>query len=349
MTEALEERFALWVSSRYAFAVSSGSSALQLACHALDLRPDDEVLMPALSFVAAANAVLHCGGVPVFVDVADRETPVVSVDTLDRAVTPKTRGICVMHYGGFPCAMDTIMDFARDHGLWVIEDAAHAPGARWQGIPCGSWGDVACFSFFGNKNMTCAEGGMIVTRRDDVAGRIRELRSHGMSSLSWDRYRGHAHSYDVTAAGFNFRMDDVRAAILQCQLNSIGDYNRARAERVDWYRAILGDDARWSIPFLSHPGESANHLFVVVFRSSGDREKVIRALKAEGIQSSIHYPPIHQFSFYRKLSLPVTDLKHTEALAERILTLPLFPGMSRNQVETVCDAVDRSLAVRAAP
>jgi dTDP-4-amino-4,6-dideoxygalactose transaminase len=326
----------------HAIAVSSGTAALHLAFTALGLQPGDEVLTPSLNFVAAANCIWHAGGIPRFVDVASIEQPLISPEILERAITPRTRGVCVMHYGGYACDMDAIVEVGRRHGIWVVEDAAHAPGASWKGIPCGAWGDVGCFSFFGNKNLTCGEGGMIVTASDVAAQKIKALRSHGMSSLTWDRYLGHQSSYDVVEAGFNYRIDDLRAAILSVQLSALAEINRRRAARVAWYRELLGRDARWYIPFADHPGKSAYHLFAIVLDEGIERVRVMEQLKALSVQSSVHYPPVHQFAFYRGLSLPQTDLRVTEALGRRLLSLPLYPDMTREQVEWVSNSLRRA-------
>jgi dTDP-4-amino-4,6-dideoxygalactose transaminase len=343
-TEALEREFERRFQIRHAIAVSSGTAALQLAFLALLRSPGDEVVLPALNFVAAANTILHVGAVPRFADVDSISAPLASAETLERAITPKTRGICVMHYGGYPCGMDAIVDLARQRKLWVVEDAAHAPGAAWKGIACGRWGDIACFSFFGNKNLTCAEGGLVATESDDLAKKLRLLRSHGMDSLTWDRFRGHSFSYDVTTPGFNFRMDDLRAALLRVQLRSLARFNHLRRERVQWYRRLLEPDPRWAITFDHYGGTSAFHLFTVVLAEGISRRAVMRFLRSRGIQTSIHYPPIHQFTYYRGLALSHSDLKLTNDLGRRILTLPLFPSMSDEQVELVCasfrDAID---------
>jgi dTDP-4-amino-4,6-dideoxygalactose transaminase len=337
-TEALERECARYFGVRHAVAVSNGTAALHLAFLALQLSAGDEVVTPAFNFVAATNAMLHLRAVPRFADVDSMAAPVVSAESLERVITPRTRGICVMHYGGYSCRMDGIADLARKHRLWIVEDAAHAPGASWDGIPCGRWGDIACFSFFGNKNLTCGEGGLVVTENEDLAKRLRLLRSHGMDSLTWDRYRGHSFSYDVLVPGFNFRMDDIRAALLRVQLRSLDRFNRLRKERVHWYRQLLGADPRWTIAFENHPGESAYHLFAVVLSPEIPRAGVMRFLKSRGIQTSIHYPPIHQFSCYRELSLSQDNLQLTEDLGRRILTLPLYPHMTLAQVELVCGA-----------
>jgi dTDP-4-amino-4,6-dideoxygalactose transaminase len=342
-TDALEREFENYLGVRHALAVSSGTAALHLAFRALELSPGDEVATPAFNFVAAANTILHLGGIPCFADVHAMNAPVASAETLEKVLGPRTRGICVMHYGGYPCRMDSIIDFARSRGLWVVEDAAHAPGAAWNGTACGRWGDIACFSFFGNKNLSCAEGGMVTTDSDELASKLRLLRSHGMNSVTWDRFRGHSFSYDVTVPGFNYRMDDIRAALLRVQLRSLKRFNSLREERVQWYRQLLGQDPRWIIPFEEYAGTSAFHLFVVVLAEGIPRREVMCFLKAHGIQTSIHYPPIHRFTCYRKRSHSHRDLARTDELGRRILSLPLFPEMTPEQVEFVCSSLRRAV------
>ncbi len=345
-TQALEQDWKEYLNVRHAVAVSSGTAALHLAFHALGLGQGDEVVIPSLNFVAAANTALHFGAIPRFADVASVSMPLVSEETIRSAINENTQGIVVMHYGGYPCAMDAIVELARKHGLWIVEDAAHAPGASFNGIACGKWGDVACFSFFGNKNISCGEGGLIVTGRDDIARKLLKLRSHGMSTLTWDRFRGHSFSYDVAVAGYNFRMDDIRSALLRIQLRSLDVFNDLRRERVAWYRSLLGADSRWIIPFEVFEGKSACHLFAIVLEKDISRDAVMSFLKSKRIQTSIHYPPTHQMSHYRGMNMSRNPLPITEDIGRRILTLPLFPGMTHEQVELVCssfhEAVDEA-------
>ena len=343
--KALEEEFAAKIGSRYAVAVSSGTAALHLAFLALGLKKGEDVMTPSLTFVAAPNMMLQIGASPAFADVESINEPVVSAATLERALTPDTRGICVTHYGGYSCKMDEIMKFARRRKLWVVEDAAHAPGASWKNVPCGRWGNIGVFSFFGNKNITCAEGGMAVTDNASLARRMRLLRSHGMNSVTWDRFKGHAFSYDVTMPGFNYRLDDLRASLLRAQLRSLDRFNTLRNERTGWYRGLLSGDARWSLPFDGYEGVSSHHLFTVVLGEKISRVNVMRHMKECGVQTSIHYPPAHRFSCYRKLNLKRPSLANTEKIGRRILTLPMYPGLTENQVvyvaETFRDAVGK--------
>ena len=184
---------------------------------------------------------------------------------------------------------------------------------------------------------------MVATENDELAKKLRLLRSHGMDSLTWDRFRGHSFTYDVTIPGFNFRMDDIRASLLRVQLRSLNRVNRLREERVNWYRQLLGRDPRWTVPFDDYPGTPAYHLFTVVLAEGSRRHEIMRYLKAEGIQTSIHYPPIHQFRCYRKLAPVQPDLKNTNQLGLRILSLPLFPKMTFEQVKLVCDCFKDAL------
>jgi dTDP-4-amino-4,6-dideoxygalactose transaminase len=343
-TQLLESEMCRFLGVKHAIAVSSGTAALHIALLALGVKGGTEVLTPSLTFVAAANVILHSGGVPRFVDVESETSPLVSVSNLESSLTPATRGIIVMHYGGYPCGMPEIMKWAGERGLWVIEDAAHAPGVSIGGSMCGSFGDIGCFSFFGNKNISCAEGGLVVTQRDDLANSIRALRSHGMDSLTWDRYRKDRISYDVLRPGFNYRIDDLRASLLRIQLQALTGIKERRRMKVLQYRDRLRHNNHWTIPFLGADTDSAYHLFVIVLDKGISREKLMCYLMDRGVQTSIHYPPVHLFSCYREFHLGHAGLAVTESLGRRLVTLPLFPGMSEGQVDLVCEALQAAVA-----
>jgi dTDP-4-amino-4,6-dideoxygalactose transaminase len=211
-----EKAFAEFCAVRHALAVANGTAALHLALLAAGCGPGDEVVLPSLNFVAAANAIAHTGAEPVFCDVLGPHDLNLDPTDLEAAVGPRTKAVVVLHYGGFPCDMEAVHEIAELRGLTVIEDAAHAPGGTWQGKMCGSLGLAGCFSFFSNKNLPIGEGGMIVTDDEDLANRIRLLRSHGMTTLTWERHRGHASSYDVVAQGFNYRLNCRRDPGFPC-------------------------------------------------------------------------------------------------------------------------------------
>jgi dTDP-4-amino-4,6-dideoxygalactose transaminase len=263
-------------------------------------------------------------------------------DDVARKVTPRTRAVCPVHYAGHAADTTALRAIAERAHAALLEDCAHAPLARVEtGACCGTVGDVGAFSFFGNKNLTTGEGGMLTTMRDDVAARLRLLRSHGMTTGTWDRARGHAFSYDVVEVGTNARLDEVRAAIGLVQLGRLAEGNRARGAHVARYRERLAGVPGLGMPFASRdPARAAHHLFVVLLPEGSDRDAVMGAMKARGIQTSIHYPPTHRFSAYAdaRATLPVT-----ERVATRLLTLPLWPTMTTAQVDLVADALREAL------
>jgi dTDP-4-amino-4,6-dideoxygalactose transaminase len=230
--------------------------------------------------------------------------------------------------------------------LVVIEDAAHAPGSRLGGLMLGTWGQMGCFSFFSNKNMTTGEGGMLVTDDDALADKLRILRSHGMTSLTWDRHKGHAWSYDVVDLGYNYRIDEIRSALGRAQLARLEGNNQRRRELTVLYHELLDELCpAVGVPFQQHPGLSASHLLPVLLPQGVRRETCMEHLKARGVQTSIHYPPIHRFSAYRELDgHRKSDLKRTEMLAARQLTLPLYPTLSSRDVSYVVESLQEAIA-----
>ena len=337
-----EVEFARFCGTESAIAVANGTAALHLALLALGCGPGDEVIITSLNFVAVANVIGHVGATPVFCDIKSPADLNVDPDDLETAVTPATKAIVAMHYGGHPCQMDAVQEIARRHGLAVIEDAAHALGASWQDQMCGAIGDIGCFSFFANKNLSTAEGGMIVTNNDRLAERIRLLRSHGMTTLTWDRHQGHAHSYDVIERGFNYRLDELRAAIGLVEIRRLRERNAARARIVEQYRAELHGIQGLQLPFRDDE-IAAHHLAVVVLPDGCSRDALRARLTSSGIQTSVHYPPIHRFSYYQGLGarrrLPVT-----EEVADRLVTLPLYPHMRDVDVSAVTTAALKAIS-----
>lgn len=343
--EAFEEAFATYVGSRHAVAVSSGTAALHLALLATGCGPGDEVIVPSLTFVAAANVVRHAGATPIFCDIRGPDDLNLDPGDVGAAVTERTKAVMVLHYAGYPCDMDSIGALADEHDLVVVEDAAHAPGATWRGKPCGSIAAAGCFSFFANKNLPIGEGGMVVTDDDAVAARLRLLRSHGMTTLTLDRARGHAASYDVRVAGFNYRLDEVRAGMGNVQLRRLDAYNEARRRIVLRYRAGVDSIDGVTMPFAEIPRHATTsaHLAVVLLPERADRDAVRERMRAAGIQTSVHYPPIHAFSAY-EADGRARPLPRTDEVAGRLLTLPLFPHLRDEQVDDVLTELAAALA-----
>jgi dTDP-4-amino-4,6-dideoxygalactose transaminase len=284
------------------------------------------------------------GATPVFADISGLEEPTIDPHEIARRMTPRTRAVLVMHYGGYLCRMGEIHEICQKHGVALIEDACHAVGASYldpagrppHGLKAGNLGDVACFSFFSNKNLATGEGGMITTSREDVAERLRLLRSHGMSTLTWDRHRGHASSYEVTTHGFNYRLDEIHAALGRCQLARLEGNISRRGEFVAAYRSKLTDLPGWVVSF---PGrdDSGFHLMVAVAPDAESRERVARQMRAAGIQTSLHYPFIPGFAAFARF--PAAGLEASRLFAQRAITLPLFPTMTFDQVEKVCSVL----------
>jgi dTDP-4-amino-4,6-dideoxygalactose transaminase len=344
VTQAFEQEFAASVGARHAIAVSNATAALHLACQACGIGPGDEVIVPSLSFVATANAVRYVGATPIFADITSENDLTISVQSIADRLTPQTRAIIVMHYGGYACDMPAILALARQHDLAVIEDAAHASGAWLEGRALGTWGRVGCYSFFSNKNMTTGEGGMLVTDEDALADQLRSLRSHGMTSMTWDRHKGHAWSYDVSALGYNYRIDEIRSAIGRVQLAKLKDFNAGRARVAAWYGEALQELVpTLGIPFQSHRGETCHHIYPVLLPVGADRLAFMESMKSQQIQTSIHYPPIHTFSAYRDLRPAEGALPVTEEVARREVTLPLYPAMTEADVLAVAQAVQKAL------
>lgn len=338
--DRLEKAFTLsfGVDNGCAVAVTNGTAALHLALLAHNIGPGDEVICPSLTFVADANVIFHAGAKPILADVVSTDDWTICPDDIKRKISNRTKAIIVVHYGGYPCHMDKILELANNKKIAIIEDACHGPLSEWRGQKLGTIGDAGCFSFFSNKNMTSGEGGMVITKSPDIADRARALRSHGMTTSSFERFKGHAFGYDVTDIGYNYRLDEIRAAIATKQLEKLPNANLKRATVTRTYRNLIANKLPdISVPFANQNGNLAHHIFPVLLPENGpQRNDVMEALKERGVQTSIHYRPIHTFSAYRNRT---SNLPITESVMNRILTLPLFPTMSERQVGYVVDSL----------
>jgi len=340
VTEKFENDFAEYLGGGYATAVSSGTAALHLATICLDLKEGDEVILPSLTFVATANSIVYTGAKPVFADIVGLDDLNISPQEIEKKITKRTKAILVMHFGGYPCDMEAIMSIARKHRLYVVEDAAHAPGAEYKGKKCGAIGDLGCFSFFSNKNLVTGEGGLVFTRNKNFAEKVRMMRSHGMKSLSWDKYRGRLSSYDIEQLGYNYRTTEIQSALGSVQLKKLGRNNMKRERLVRVYLKEFQRVEGIFLPFLKPKGSPSYHLFPLLLADHIDREKVMENLKMFGIQTSVHYPPVHLFSFYQKrFGYRVGMLPKTEEISRREITLPLHPLMSVKDVKWIAEKV----------
>lgn len=335
-TELLEQEFAAFCGVKHAIAVSSCTTALHLANLAIGVKEDSEVICPSLTFAATSNCVLYTGGKVVFADITSPDNWTISPEDIAKKITSRTQAIIVMHYGGFTCQMDEIKKIAQTNKIPVIEDAAHAPGSTYKEWKLGAIGDISCFSFFSNKNISTGEGGIICTNNDEYASQIKSMRSHGMTSGTIDRHRGHAFSYDVTVLGYNYRMDEMHAALARAQLKKLSAGNDNRRKAADRYKNRLKSIDKIKIPFANSSADANYHIFPILLDIGIDRQRLMVFLREQGIQTSIHYPPVHKFSYYCKLMGEQT-LPLTEYIAGHELTLPVFAGITDAQVDYVVD------------
>jgi len=338
MTQEFESQFSKFLGCKYCIMVSSGTAALHLANLAIGIKEEDEVICPSLTFVAGANSIRYTGAKPIFADIESQNDLCISPNDIEKRITKKTKAIQVMHYAGYPCQMDSIVEIAKKYDLYIIEDSAHAIGSLYKGRKCGTIGDIGCFSFFSNKNLSIGEGGMLVTNKKDFYYKAKLLRSHGMTSLSWDRAKGHAFSYDVIENGFNYRIDEIRPAIGLIQLKQIEEKNTKRKKLVEYYKKKLFEISFINIPFMDYKEESCFYIFPILLDKSINRKEFMLYLKKQGIQSSIHYPPIHLFSSYKKQYLK-TSLPVTEYIGKNEITLPLYPMMNLKDIDYISDTI----------
>lgn len=330
-----EAAVAEFTGARHAIAVSSGTAALHLLLAALGVGVDDEVVMPALTFVGAANVVLHTGARPRFADIADIRRPWVSADEVRAAIGPRTRALMTMSYGGRPGDLPELVALAEETGIPLIEDAAHAFGSRLDGRHAGTWGTAGALSFFSNKNLAIGEGGMVLTDEDDLASKVTLLRSHGLTRQTWTRHSAGSPHYDVETPGFNYRLDEPRAALGLARLRRVEASNAARAKLVEEYTSMLGESG--AVSLIDRQPGGADHLFPILVRNRGSRESLLTELGHRGIQASVHYPSITSLAAYRSADAEL--LPKTNEYASRTISLPLFPEMSEAQLDLVVDAV----------
>jgi dTDP-4-amino-4,6-dideoxygalactose transaminase len=337
--QEFEAAYADFLGCSHAVALSSCTAALHLAYLAVGIGPGDELVVPSMSFAATSNAVLYCGGTPVFADIVGRHDLGIDVADVAERITGRTKAVCAMHYAGYPAAVDRLRELCDARGIALIEDAAHAPSADLDGRKLGTWGAAGCFSFFSNKVLSVGEGGLLATDDDEVADRVRSLRSHGMTSGTWDRHRGHAETYDIVDLGFNYRMDEPRAALGLSRLRRVDAEIEQRRALVRGYRERLAGVERITLPYAHEDvNRSSCYVMPALLDPAVDRRAFRQALSERGIQTSILYPAIHEFTEYRR-RYPDVSLPRTEDAARTQVTLPLFPHMTESQLDRVCQAV----------
>ncbi len=339
-TEEFENSFSEYLGEGvFCLAVSSCSAALHMALLAHDIGPDDEVIISGLSFIASLNVVSIVGATPVLADSKSLEDWNVSSQDIKTKVTPKTKAIIIVHFAGYPCDMDEICKVAQENDLLLIEDVAHAVGAEYKSRKCGTFGDVACFSFFSNKNLSVGEGGMVVTSNRGLCDKFKLLRSHGMTSMTIDRHSGRSSSYDVVIPGLNYRIDEIRSALGIEQLKKLDESNERRKQIVVKYHSELPQVKGLVIPWNQSLEDRASsyHIFPLLLPKNVDRLIVMERMKEKGVQTSIHYPAYRDFVYYKDLIKD--ELKIAGEISKRVLTLPLYPSLAEQDVNYICDTI----------
>jgi dTDP-4-amino-4,6-dideoxygalactose transaminase len=342
-TKAFEEAFAEHLGVRHAVAVSSCTAALHLAYLAAGVGPGDEVIVPSFTFAATAAAAVYCGGRPVFADITSLEEPSLDPAQVERLIGPRTKAVGAVHFAGYAAPVDVLRGICDEHGIALIEDAAHTPSALLHGRMLGTFGLAGCFSLFSNKVLSVGEGGLLTTDDDEVAELARLARSQGMTSGTWDRHSGRTDTYDVVRLGWNYRLDEPRSALAHSRLGRLAADIEKRRELVRRYRELLAEVDGVVVPYRDEDvGTSTCYVMPVMV--DGERRDAVRTrLRDEfGVQTSIFYPAVHEFTVYRE-RYPTKELPLTERAARSEITLPLFPHMTAADLDRVVSSLAMAL------
>jgi len=333
-----EEAFAGFCGAQEGVAVNSGTAALHCAMRALHLKPGDEVIVPAITFAASANAVLYEDATPVFADV-EADTLLIDSKSVAEKITSRTRAIVAVDYGGQPADYDALRDLAGSRDIALVADSCHAPGALYKGRQTGTLGDISCFSFHPVKHLTTCEGGMAVTQSGELAQHMRRFRNHGIDSDHRAREAKGAHAYDMVELGYNYRLSDLQCALGLAQLTRLAGWVKARQAVAAWYEeALAGVPA--AVPLKTRSDRTnAHHLYVVKLDAGIDRDVVFARLRAAGIGANVHYAPVYLHSFYRNQGYERGLAPIAEAVSSQLLTLPMFPAMTRRDVGRVVETL----------
>jgi dTDP-4-amino-4,6-dideoxygalactose transaminase len=339
-TQEFEQVFAEHLGVKHAIALANCTAALHLAYLGAGVGPGDEVIVPAITFVATAAAARYCGAEPVFADVKGNHDLGIDPEHVERLITSRTKAVCAVHYAGYAADLAALRSICGAHGLALIEDAAHSPSATPLGDSrkLGTIGLSGCFSFFSNKVLSCGEGGLLATNDDGVAEQVRSLRSHAMTTGTWDRHRGHAPGYDVVDVGYNYRMDEPRAALLTARMAGLEADIAERRRLVHRYRSLLSDIEGVTVPYEDTEVDvSSCYVMPLIVEDAALRDP-LRAfmLEERRVQTSVLYPALHELSAYAGSA---AELPHSEFVGRAELTLPLFPTLSEDDQDRVVSAL----------
>jgi len=338
--EKFESDFCKYSKAKYAIAVSNCTAALHLSLKALGIKENDEVIIPDLTFVADANAVLACNAKPVVADI-NKENFFFSISNVKKNITKKTKAIIPVHIYGQVCNIEEILDLAKDNNLKVVEDCAHAVGTFHKSKHVGTIGNTGCFSFYPTKNITTAEGGMVTTNSKEIAEKIRQLRSHGMTKSLKSRYSSeYPWVFDIVEPGYNYRLDEIRAALGVTQLKRIKKINELRKKASLYYHKNLKNIPGIILPDMVRDRSHSYHLYTIRVTKPYklSRNQLFKKLKNNGIRTTVYWMPIHEYSAYRKF-VKKSNINNTIKIYNEILALPLFPKISKKHQENVISVI----------
>ena len=338
--EKFENDFCKYSKVKYAVAVSNCTAALHLSLMALGIKKDDEVIIPDLTFVADANAILACNAKPVIVDI-NKENFFLSISNIKKNITKKTKAIIPVHIYGQVCNIEEILDIAKDNNLKVIEDCAHAVGTFHKSKHVGTLGNTGCFSFYPTKNITTAEGGMVITNSEKIAEKVRQLRNHGMTKSLKSRYSSeYPWIFDIKQQGYNYRLDEIRAALGITQLKRIKKINGLRKKASSYYNKNLQNIPGIILPDMVNDKTHSYHLYTIRVTKPYklSRNQLFKKLKDNGIRTTVYWMPIHKYTAYRKF-VKTSNILNTTKIYDEILALPLFPNISKKHQDAVIKVI----------
>ncbi len=336
-----ENEFCKFTGSKYAIGVSNATSALHLSLKSIGIKKGDEVIIPNITFVATANAVLYVNATPVLVDVNDHDINI-SIKSIEESITKKTKAIIPVHFAGKSCDMLAIQKLAKKYNLQVIEDCAHALGTKFNKTHVGNFGKTGCFSFYPTKNLTTFEGGMVITNSKKIASKIRSMRNHGINKSLKERFStGYPWDFDVSELGYNFRLDEIRSSLGLNQLKRLHKMNKLRQDASRYYKKQLKSTKGIELLDDSNLTNNSCHLFVIKILKDFivDRNLLFKYLLKNGIRTSVHYKPLNKFSFYKSKSKIYSSLEVSEQLYSKILSLPLFPQITMHELDLVINSI----------
>ena len=337
-----ESIFAKFTGAKFAIGVSNGTAALHLSLKALGIGKGSEVIIPDITFVATASSVLLTGATPVLADVDEDLN--ISIPSIKKSITPRTKAIIPVHFAGKSCKINEITSIARKNRISIIEDCAHAIGARVNSKHVGIFGQAGCFSFYPTKNFTTIEGGMVVTNSKNIADFVRYARNHGITKTLTSRFSsGKPWDYDIKNSGYNYRLDEIRASLGINQIKRVKKMNLLRKKAADYYNKKLEDIEGVIVPGKSIGVEHVHHLYVIrITRKYGiTRDMLFQKLLKIGIRTSVHYKPLHMFTIFKKMAKIIDSLSNSVHVYSQILSLPLYPSISKKQQDLVINNIKK--------